>query len=197
MLRKSDNPHPRHPLGRPLEADADLWVVAHLKSRQEKAFAGDLMRMDVPYYLPMVEKRVRRRDNNKLRKTLLPLFPGYVSVALPPEEWDTLYQTNRVATLIPIPDQEAFLMELLQVQRVLDSGSDLEVAPAFESGEKVCVRNGPLRGLRGMVLEYCGKSLFQISVTLFQQSIRVAIQDDYLERVIDAGHAPVTGDGGK
>lgn len=89
-MRMDENPLPRYPEGRDLQADTGMWVVAHLKSRQEKAFAQDLMREGIPYYLPLVEKRTRRRDNGKWRKSILPLFPGYVAVAAPEEVWGEL-----------------------------------------------------------------------------------------------------------
>ena len=83
MRNVTDNPPARFP-DRPI-GEAELpWFVAHVKPRQEKAAADDCLRLGVEYYLPMFTRVTRRRDNNKPRKSVLPLFPGYISVCRHP-----------------------------------------------------------------------------------------------------------------
>lgn len=183
MLRVDENPLARYPEGRPLEADTGNWVVAHLKSRQEKAFAHDLVREGIPYYLPMVEKRTRRRDNGKLRKSILPLFPGYVAVAAPEGLWEELYKRHRLSSLIPVTLQEEFTQELLKIHRVLASTEKVETAPLFSEGQRVRVKAGPLMGLEGEVVSYQGETMFLLRVSMFQQAVRVEIEDAYLEAI--------------
>lgn len=182
-MRMDENPLPRYPEGRDLLADTGMWVVAHLKSRQEKAFAQDLMREGIPYYLPLVEKRTRRRDNGKWRKSILPLFPGYVAVAAPEEVWGDLYKRHRLACLIPVMQQEEFTQELSQIQRVLESTNNVEIAPLFSEGQRVRVKAGALMGLEGEVVAYKGQAIFVLRVNLFQQAIRLEIEDGYLEPI--------------
>src|SRR2546428_14121161 len=52
------------------------WWVAHLRSRQEKLLARYLREHQVPFYLPQMEKRVRRSGRTFV--SYLPLFAGYV-----------------------------------------------------------------------------------------------------------------------
>ena len=77
MRRMSDNPPSRYP-ERPIADAEQPWFVAHVKPRMEKAVADDCVRKAIEYYLPMVTKVTRRKDNNKPRKSVLPLFPGYI-----------------------------------------------------------------------------------------------------------------------
>jgi len=181
MLRLSDNPAARYPEARPLEADLGLWAVAHLKSRQEKAFAADLARWGISYYLPLAEKRTRRRDNGKIRKTIKPLFLGYLAFALEQPGWERLYSTRRVANLLPVADQKQFLTELLQVQTALESDVRVELAPTFQPGQPVRVRSGPMMGLEGEVLRYRGETIFIVRVCMFQQAVKVELDEMYLE----------------
>lgn len=183
MIRLDENPAARYPEDRALEDDIGDWVVAHLKSRQEKKFASDLMRAGIPYYLPLVEKRTRRRDNGKLRKSILPLFPGYVAVAAPEDRWSELFEYHRVANLIPVLDQDAFTRELSQVHTVLTSQQKVEVLPLFAEGQPVRVKAGPMMGVQGEVAEYRGNAIFLIRVRMFQLSVRVEIEDSYLEAI--------------
>jgi len=183
MLRVHDNPAARYPGNRPLEADLGRWAVAHVKSRQEKAFAFDLTDSGISYYLPMVENRIRRRDNGKIRKSFLPLFPGYVALALDREQWSGLYSTRRVANIIAVDDQERFVRELAQVQRALDSEVPVALEPAFALGRPVRVKSGAMQGLVGEVLSVRGQNVFVIRVHMFQQAVRVTLDVADLEAV--------------
>jgi transcription antitermination factor NusG len=151
MRRVSDNPPVRFP-DRPIESAELPWFVAHVKPRQEKAAADDCVRLEIEYYLPMVTHVTRRRDNNKPRKSLLPLFPGYLSIAGAKETLYKLYATGRVANVLAIKHQKKFIAELGQIYRLLEKGVALEpVDFAFEAGTEVSVLAGPLRGTRGVI----------------------------------------------
>lgn len=181
MLQLKDNPVARYPEPRSLDDDLGRWTVAHVKSRQEKALARELAVADVPYYLPMVEKRVRRRDNGKVRKSLMPLFPGYLALALEREDWGRVYATHRVANLIAVGDQELFVRELVQVRRTIESDVPVTLAPTFDVGQPVRVKSGPMMGLEGEVAYAKGQTIFIIWVRMFGQTIRVELDELDLE----------------
>lgn len=183
MLRIDDNPVARYPEFKPLEEDLGCWSVAHVKSRQEKAFAHDLVRAGIPYYMymPLVEKRTRRRDNNKIRKSLLPLFPGYIAIALPWDERDQAYKTHRLANMIPVEDQALFVKELDSIRQALESECRVELAPTFQPGQPVRVTDGPMLGMEGEVVQHRGETMFVIRVNMFQQAIKVELDETYLE----------------
>lgn len=183
MIPFSANPLSRYPDDRDLQMDTGNWVVAHLKSRQDKAFAHDLMREEIPYYMPLLEKRSRQRGHGRVLKSLLPLFPGYIAVSASADQWERLYKHHRVAQLIPVLEQEDFTHELQQVHALLASQWRIEVAPLFAEGQPVRVKSGPMMGLEGMVTQYQGDAVFVIRVKLFHQSIRVEIEDAYLEPI--------------
>ncbi|MBN2711315.1 MAG: hypothetical protein JXR97_02635 [Planctomycetes bacterium] len=179
----ADNPTARFPDMRSLGEDCGAWCVAHLKSRQEKAFAHDLRQWGISYYMPLIEKRTRRSDNGKIRKSLLPLFPGYLAVAIPWQERECLYQTRRLANLLPVDDQEQFISELEGIRRALDSDVRVELAPNFELGQRVRVNSGPMLGLEGEVVQYRGETMFIIKVNMFQQAIRVELDEFCLDAI--------------
>jgi transcriptional antiterminator RfaH len=148
----SDNPPARFP-DRPIsQADAP-WCIAHVKPRQEKALADDCVRFSIEYYLPMITKVTRRRDNNKPRKSILPLFPGYLSFCGTKETFFQLYRTGRIATIIEVKHQKRFIDELSQIYSLLEKGVPLEPCmTSLSSGQLVQVEAGPLRGVRGVIL---------------------------------------------
>lgn len=176
-----DNPIQRFPEGRPLADDLGLWAVAHLKSRQDKAFVRDLVTEGIPYYLPLLEKKTRRRDNKKIRKSTIPLFPGYIAFAAGPEKWEAIYSTHRVANLLEVTEQEVFVRELEQIEQVLTGDNHLELLPTFVEGQPVRVKCGPMEGMEGMIIQNRGQMRFVIQVQMFKQSVCVEIEEDYLE----------------
>src|SRR5664279_3310179 len=125
MRRMGDNPPSRFP-EQPIASATAPWFVAHVKPRMEKAVADDCVRKTIEYYLPMVTKVTRRKDNNKPRKSVLPLFPGYICIAGNKEAYHTLYATGRIASIIEIKHQRKFIAELGQIYSVLEKGVVLE-----------------------------------------------------------------------
>jgi transcriptional antiterminator RfaH len=151
MRKMSDNPPVRFP-ERPIADAEHPWFVAHVKPRQEKALADDCVRFSVEYYLPMITKVIRRRDNNKPRKSILPLFPGYLSYSGTNETHHQLYRTGRIVAIIEIKHQKKFITELSQIYSLLEKGVPLEPFDyTFEPGSEVMIQAGPLRGIRGIV----------------------------------------------
>jgi transcription antitermination factor NusG len=181
MLRLTDNPISRYPKDRPLDEDLGRWTVAHVKSRQEKAFAADLINGDISYYLPLIENRTRRRDNGKIRKSLLPLFPGYVAMALDQNTKGRVYATNRVVSIVSVADQRQFVDELLQVQRAIDGNMKVALQPSFTVGQPVRVKSGPMMGLRGEVSHSARETIFVVRIHIFQRAVRVELDEADLE----------------
>ena len=164
MRRMSDNPPARFP-DRPIGEAEQPWFVAHVKPRQEKAMADDCLRLGVEYYLPLFTRVTRRKDNNKPRKSILPLFPGYLSFAGTKETSRTLYATGRIANVIEIKHQKKFIDELGQVYYLLERGTPLEPCPVqCRSGDQVVIKNGPLRGIRGVIISVRNQNRLLLSV---------------------------------
>lgn len=181
MLRQDENPPARYPPGQPLEADLGTWRVARVKSRQEKALAHDLLRQGISYYLPLYEKRRRRRDNHKIRKTILPLFPGYVAFALPGSDCSAIYGTRRVTKIIEVAEQALFVKEMAQIRQALEAGVPVALVARLQTGQKVRIREGPLQGLEGEVVRQRDMTRFVIRVHLFRQAVALEIDEAYLE----------------
>jgi transcription antitermination factor NusG len=165
MKRIAENPPTRFPARSVAEAEAPWWV-AKVKPRQEKACAFDFARNDIEYYLPMFTKVTRRRDNNKPRKSIMPLFPGYIAFSqVVPQN---VFSTGRVVEVIEVRHQKRFIEELSQIYVALEAGAVLEpVLGHFEPGATVRVRSGPLHGIVGMVTRLQGEHRLVLSVESF------------------------------
>jgi transcription antitermination factor NusG len=155
------------------------WRVAHVRSRQEKELARSLLRAEVPFYLPLAEKRVRRAG--RWFVSHLPLFPGYVFFRGPSAcaaarrvLWD-----ERVVSVLEVPDQPRLAAELLTLRRLQESGAAFEAHPYLGPGDAVEVVEGPFRGTVGTVLRGRGRAnraRLVVSVTFLRQSVAVEFE---------------------
>lgn len=166
MKRISENPPPRFPENKTISAALNPWFVVKLKPRQEKAFADDLIRWDIEYYLPMVTKVTRRKDNNKPRKSVITLFPGYIAIACSNPNNTPIFSTHRVVNVISIKYQKRFIRELEQIYFTIQHGVSLEPISKFdfEAGMFVRVQSGVLRGLEGQIVKVQSQSRLILSV---------------------------------
>ena len=174
MKRVNENPPARFP-ERPIAEAQGFWWVAKVKSRQEKALAFDFIKNNIEYYLPLVTKVTRRKDNNKPRRSVLPLFPGYISFCAPEAGASFVYKTGRAVSIIEIKHQRRFSEELSQVLQALSSGAVLEpVTASYPPGTPVYVHAGPLRGIQGVIARIHDSQRFVLSVTgLGQASLMI------------------------
>jgi transcriptional antiterminator RfaH len=185
MLRLFDNPNPRWPEDRPLAADLGNWWVARVKPRNEKAFAWDLARMGVGYYLPMMTRRTIRRDNGKPRKSVVCLFPGYVSLSGYEDRRQDILRTGRVLRVINVVDQQCFVQELDHVRRALEFEKELGLHPRLAVGQRVIIISGPMQGVQGMVIDINRPDKIYLNVEMFNRAVTVKVSPDKLELIED------------
>src|SRR5882672_12357736 len=93
----------------------DPWWVAHLRSRQEKLLARYLRDHEIPFYLPQMEKRVRRKGRTLV--SYLPLFTGYVFFRGGRDEKVRAMKSNVVVSVLDPADQSEIAQELEQLHR--------------------------------------------------------------------------------
>jgi transcription antitermination factor NusG len=164
MKRVGENPPQRWPNDAPLEVAGLPWWIAKVKPRQEKALADDFIRRDIEYYLPLYTKVVRRKDNNKPRKSVLPLFSGYISFRAPKGGQQSIFSTGRVVSVLEVRHQKRFVEELNQIYGSLSGGFSLEPLETYQPGQLVKVKSGPLRGIIGTVIQIQNQSRLVLEV---------------------------------
>ncbi|MGE0734882.1 MAG: transcription termination/antitermination protein NusG [Alphaproteobacteria bacterium] len=130
------------------------WYVAQTHTRAERNAVEHLRRQGFRTYLPEYLKRrshARRIDNVKM-----PLFPGYLFVAMDiaTTRWRSVRSTIGVKALIcdgdrPVPVPEGVVEDLRARE---DETGLVRMAwrPAFTRGEAIEVTSGPLRDQIGV-----------------------------------------------
>ena len=181
MLKESENPPMVWPEGQSIVDFAGRWWAAHTRSRHEKALAGELVRKNVSYFLPMRWK-VSYKGARKLR-SLLPLFSGYLFFCGDEKERLEVLKTNRVANCIEVKDQAKLAGELAQIERAIKAGVDLVSHDYIKIGQQCRLTEGPLAGLVGIVIRGKKGSRFVLQVDMLGQAASIETDTDLLEPV--------------
>jgi transcription antitermination factor NusG len=181
VLKPSDNP-PLLPPG--VATLADLkgpWWIAHTKSRFEKAFAFDLLRRGIGYFLPMAERT--KVSGGKKRRVMLPLFPSYVFFCGSAEERYEALATDRLCRVIDVIDQAGLLRDLLSLQDALARKAVLDPYPFTAVGRHCRVTAGPFQGLEGVLVQKLGPTRLVLQVNMLGQGAAMEIDAGLLEPI--------------
>ncbi|MGH9365998.1 MAG: transcription termination/antitermination protein NusG [Thermoanaerobaculia bacterium] len=172
--------------------EAELpWWVAHVKSRQEKAFARQLRSASVPYYLPQREKRVRRSGRTFV--SYLPLFPGYVFFRADHERRRAALRSNVLVRFLHVPDQSLLTQELAQLRALQESGVPLVPHPPLHPGDAVRISDGPFKGYTGVAMRERGRLRLVVAISMLGKAASVEFDKESLcpvsPRPSPSGHA--------
>jgi transcription antitermination factor NusG len=156
-----------------LPTDSVPWLVAHVRSRQEKVLARHLERQNVPFYLPQIEKTTRR--NGRTLRAYVPLFPGYVFVRGGAKAREVTWRSNVVANLIDVEDQPLVQSELYQLRQLQLSGASLTPHLDVMVGTPVRVLDGAFAGYTGVVMKEKDRERLIVTITHLHHAVAVEL----------------------
>ena len=159
------------------------WFALRVKPNFEKPVSAALRGKGFEEFLPLF--RSRRQWSDRVKVMDLPLFPGYLFCRLNLEERMPLITTPGFLYIVgvgknPEPVDES---EILAIQSVLRSGVPVSPWPSLVVGQKVQVKEGPLRGLVGVVAKIANQHRMYVSVTLLKRSISVEVAPEWIQPV--------------
>jgi transcription antitermination factor NusG len=158
-----------------------LWHVAHTRPRCEKKLLQSCLRDNLDAQLPCY--RSPRRYRGKVVVFHKPLFPGYVFIRMPREKRNSVLQSNHVANLLDVKDQELFEQQLLDIFRALETDLEIRLEPSIGEGMRVKIKSGPLRGVEGWVEKRHGMSTVLIRLDFIGQAAAVKLDATELELI--------------
>jgi len=161
-----------------------LWYAVQVKSKKEDAVATLLNQKGYEHFLPTYS--VERRAESKLKFETKLLFPGYVFCRFGYGTGNGTRNGGSVVTTpgvirilggtkpIPIPTEE-----IEAIQLALNPRLKPEPCP-YQTGQRVRIEAGPLRGVSGVVTSTNGKHRLVLSVELFHRSMAVAVETGWI-----------------
>lgn len=181
MLKESENPPMVWPQEKSIVDFAGTWWVAHTKARNEKALAWQLVHKEVAYFLPMHWKT--KKSRGRTFKSLLPLFSSYVFFCGGENDRLEVLKTNRVAAIIPVPNQGQLVRELAPIETLLRLGKPVMPHAYIQVGQKCRVTAGPLTGTEGIVVRTPKETRLVLQVDMLGQAASVEIDYDMVEKL--------------
>ena len=157
------------------------WWVAYTKVRQEKRLAEDLACREVPFYLPLIERRYLYRGR-RLRSQE-PLFGSYIFLFADQRERAQSLATKRIVHTLPVVDGQRLQRDLAQVQRLIAADVPLTVESQLCPGRRVRVRHGCFAGIEGTIESRCRQTRLIVAITFLQQGVSVELDDFMLEPI--------------
>lgn len=163
------------------EGQERSWLVLYTKPRQEKAVSRDLLRLQIPFYLPLVKKTLQY--SRRRMTSYAPLFAGYVFVLVTEAERVRALTTNRVLRTLLVDDPQGLVFDLRQLRQLIEANAPLTVESRLLPGDRVRVRKGPFAEIEGTVLRRQGETRLLVSINFIQQGASVEIEDFLLEPI--------------
>jgi transcriptional antiterminator RfaH len=157
------------------------WFVAHTKPRREKKLVEHCGRHCIAATLPCYGSAHKYRGKTVVFQK--PLFPGYVFLRLSDGQGASVRQSDHVANLLEVFDQETFQRQLQDILLALEAKVGVRLAPAIGAGMRVRVKTGPLQGIEGWVEERYGMTTVLLRLDFINQAAAVKIDADSLELI--------------
>ena len=158
-----------------------LWFVAHTRPRREKKLVQYCQREEIATTLPTF--RVVHKYRGKTVVFHKPLFPGYVFLQMVPLKRQRVYQSDYVANLLEVFDQEMFIQQLSDILRALDTNLEIRLAPVIGEGSRVRIKSGPLAGMDGFVERRYGMTTVLLRLDFIAQAAAVKLEAHELELI--------------
>ena len=163
------------------EPSTAVWFVAHTRPRCEKKVVRYGEELGLATTLPCY--RSVRKYRGKTVTFEKPLFPGYVFLQASPELRGKIVQSDYVANLLSVPDQESFARELQDILRALETGLEIVLAPEIGQGTRVKIKHGALAGLEGWVESRYGFDTVLLRLHFIGQAAAVKLHAADLEPI--------------
>ena len=159
----------------------EKWIAVYTKSRHEKVVIQDLENKNIEAYCPIFKER--RQWSDRKRWVEFPLFRSYVFVKIELKNSLYILQTMGVHHIIKFQGNISTIPnEIIQyIKSMIDGGFTVEQVAYFIKGDKIKVVDGPLKGMKGIVVKIKNENKLVLKVAAIHQAIAVQIHPGYLK----------------
>jgi hypothetical protein len=162
--------------------EARVWAVAWTKPRCEKILYDYLLARRVPSFLPLVAKR--RVYGTRVCHSRIPLFSGYVFFDEAAISRPILFESRKVAQVLPAADQADLHADLANLALALRADEGLRETRFGQVGRKVYVARGPMKGLSGELVMYGEQNRLVVRVKFISRAAELEIDEAFIEPVL-------------
>jgi transcription antitermination factor NusG len=165
------------------------WFAVQVKSNREKYVATIIESEGYECLLPM--NKHQRRWSDRIKEVEAPLFPGYLFSRFNPNNRLPILKAPGVIQIVgigkvPVAVEED---EIAAIQMVEKNGIEAMPWPYLRIGQVARIKEGPLKGLTGIVVKIKSGLKLVLSVSLLQRSVAVEVDRSSLSEVGPLGMA--------
>ncbi len=156
------------------------WFAILARTGREGNATFALQNLGYECYMP-VSKSIRRWSD-RVKESEVPLFPGYFFCRLNPHNRLPVLTTPGVIGIVgvgktPIAIEE---QEIAAIQRAGKGGIPIMPWPYTQVGHVARIKEGPLKGLTGIVVKVKSGAKLVLSVSLLRRSVAVEINQGWV-----------------
>jgi len=158
------------------------WWAVYTRSRQEKELVRALLKLEIPFYCPIIPHKYRS-PAGRMRTSFLPLFSNYLFMYSDGYGRYHALKSNLISKTILVDDGLQLSHDLRQIQRLVELNIPLNLEARLQPGTRVRIKSGPMAGIEGTILKRDAHSYLQVAVNFLQQGASVKLEDFEVERI--------------
>lgn len=167
------------------ETDKKKWYPVCTQSRAEKKAYQALLSKDIEAYLPLQRQLKQWSDRKKWVEE--PLIRSYLFVRIDHQQKTEVLMATGISRFIyfsgeiaAMPDRQIEALKLLLAGPYELEITEEELLP----GEKIEIKAGPLKGIRGEIIEYRSQKQLLIRLGDISHSVIVNVSASLIERLL-------------
>jgi transcription antitermination factor NusG len=159
------------------------WYAIYTRHQHEKMVAQILTSKGFNTFLPLYATTHKWKDRTKTLS--LPLFPCYVFLKGDIDRRLQIVTTPGISGLVSSGGQPAAIpnAEIEAIQRVIESGTQVEAHPFLKCGNRVRVKCGPLAGIEGILVRKKSVSRLVLTVEILGTAAAIEVSAFQVEAV--------------
>jgi transcription termination/antitermination protein NusG len=171
------------------ESPTASWYAIRTRSKQEKLVRDRLARIGFEQLLPLSRRLSQWSDRKMWIRA--PIFSGYCFARFALPDQLTVLTLPGVVRIVGCNGPEAVAAEeIISLQKLDASGLDYEPHRYCEEGTLVEVIEGPLAGVRGILIRKSGHDHVIVQVRLIHQSVSVQVAHSNTRPVFNTNNLP-------
>lgn len=166
------------------------WYALQTRSHQEKIIRDRLVGIGVEPLLPLTRRLSQWSDRKKWID--VPVFSGFCFARFSLHDQLAVLRLPGVVRIVGSPGPESIpYEEMASLQKLVVSGLDSEPHQYCEEGMLVEVMEGPLAGVKGILIRKAGQDRVVVRVRLIQQSASVQVVRSHIRPVLNIKSHPL------
>lgn len=160
------------------------WYAIYTKSRNEKKVSEKLTEQNIQHFLPL--HKILKQWSDRKKWVEEPLFKSYLFVFIGIEDYYEVLKTEGVVTFVKFGGKIEHVddRQIAMVRQLLGSGEELEISyENFELGDIVQVKQGPMMGMVGNLVDIHGNHKLVISIDIISQNLLVKVPKAHTKKL--------------